>query len=207
MRAMKVEGEVRTTGVSRRRRMNLTVGAALVAVALLGGSVASLSAQVPPALGEPARDFTLSRLDGESIRLVDLTADGPVVMVMLRGWVGYQCPICTRQVGEFLKLADEFEAAGSSVILVYPGPAETVQGKAEDFVTGQTLPANVHFVLDPDMRVVNLYGLRWDEPNETAYPSTFVFDTQGIARFVKISQSHGDRAAGPDVLDAVKDVQ
>jgi hypothetical protein len=27
-------------------------------------------------------------------------AHGPVVLVMLRGWPGYQCPFCTRQFGD-----------------------------------------------------------------------------------------------------------
>jgi len=44
----------------------------------------------PPAVGEAARDFTLSRIDGRPITLSALTKQGPVVVLMLRGWVGYQ---------------------------------------------------------------------------------------------------------------------
>jgi peroxiredoxin len=88
--------------------------------------------------------------------------------------------------------------------MVYPGEAALVQGKAEDFVTGKTLPANVHFLVDPDLKVVNLYKLRWDAANETAYPSTFVFDRGGVVRFVKISQSHGDRSSAADVLQILQ---
>src|SRR5690349_15766322 len=61
----------------------------------------SQSAAVPPALHDKARDFKLKRLDGELIQLSALFKQGPVVMLMLRGWVGYQCPICNRQVGDF----------------------------------------------------------------------------------------------------------
>jgi peroxiredoxin len=75
-----------------------------------------------------------------------------------------------------------------------------VQGKAEDFVTGKTLPNNFHFVVDPDLKIVNQYNLRWNTPNETAYPSTFVFDKQGTVKFPKISQSHGDRSSAADIL-------
>ena len=96
--------------------------------------------------------------------------------------------------------AEAFKAAGTSVVVVYPGPAASVQQYASDFITGKTLPESFHFVTDPDLKTVNLYGLRWDAPNETAYPSTIVVDRQGIVRFVKISQSHGDRSAAPDVL-------
>ena len=123
---------------------------------------------------------------------------------MLRGWVGYQCPICNRQVGGFLGQAKAFQAAGANVVLVYPGTADIVQAKAEDFVTGKTLPEDFHFVVDPDLKVVNLYDLRWNTPGETAYPSTFVFDRQGVVRFAKISQSHGDRSSAPEVLQVLE---
>ena len=161
----------------------------------------TLAAQAaPPAVGDKARDFTLNRLDGKPIQLSALTKEGPVVMLMLRGWVGYQCPICNRQVGDFLSHAKEFQAAGANVVLVYPGAADLVQGKAEDFVTGKTLPDRFHFLVDPDLKTVNLYHLRWNAPGETAYPSSFVFDKQGTVRFVKISQSHGDRSSAADIL-------
>jgi thioredoxin-dependent peroxiredoxin len=124
--------------------------------------------------------------------------------VMLRGWVGYQCPLCTKQVSDFLRYASEFQMANANVVFVYPGAADSVQGKAEEFVTGKTIPDKYHFVVDPDLKIVNLYDLRWNAPNETAYPSTFVFDRQGVTRFVKISQSHGDRSAGSDVLAVLK---
>jgi peroxiredoxin len=41
-------------------------------------------------VGDAARDFTLSRMDGKAITLSALTGQGPVVVLMLRGWVGYQ---------------------------------------------------------------------------------------------------------------------
>lgn len=161
----------------------------------------------PPAVGEKARDFTVNRLDGTPIRLSALTKEGPVVMLMLRGWVGYQCPICARQAGSFLSHAADFQATRANVVMVYPGAADLVRQKAEDFVTGKTLPDKFHFVVDPDLKVVNLYALRWDAPGETAYPSTFVIDRKGIVRYVKISHSHGDRSSAPDVLQVLQKMQ
>jgi len=99
--------------------------------------------------------------------------------------------------------SDAFAAAGASVVFIYPGAAATVEQYASEFITGKTLPKGYHFVLDPDLNVVNLYGLRWNAPNETAYPSTFVIDRRGIVRFAKISRSHGDRSAAPDVLQVL----
>jgi len=180
--------------------MRLTIQAAMITALTLCVHAEAGQMGAPPALEDRARDFTLNRLDGERIQLSALLKQGPVVMLMLRGWVGYQCPICNRQVGDFLAHAKEFQSAGANVVLVYPGSADLVQGKAEDFVTGKTLPDRFHFLIDPDLRTVNQYGLRWNAPNETAYPSSFVFDRQGIVRFVKISRSHGDRSSAAEVL-------
>lgn len=58
-------------------------------------------------------------------------------------------------------------------------------------------------VTDPDYIFTNSWGLRWDAPRETAYPSTFVIDRKGVVRFTKISKTHGDRANPADILKAV----
>jgi thioredoxin-dependent peroxiredoxin len=63
------------------------------------------------------------------------------------------------------------------------------------------LPANIVLVTDPDYTVTNLYGLRWDAPHETAYPSAFVLDQKGIIVFEKISHGHGDRLSAEDTLN------
>ena len=184
--------------------MRSTGFAALTVLGMLFTALPGAQSTIPPAVGEKARDFTLNRLDGKPIQLAQLMKQGPVVLIMLRGWVGYQCPICTRQVGDFIGRGADFKTAGATVVMVYPGDADQVQGKAEDFVTGKTLPDRFHFRVDPDLKVVNLYGLRWNAPNETAYPSTFVIDTAGVVQFVKISRSHGDRSAAADVLQMLR---
>jgi hypothetical protein len=55
-------------------------------------------------------------------------------------------------------------------------------------------------VIDPDYKFTNKYGLRWDEPKETAYPTTFLIDHSETVLFRKISHSHGDRTIAADVL-------
>jgi thioredoxin-dependent peroxiredoxin len=61
----------------------------------------------PPKVGEVAPDFELMDLKGEKVSLKQLTKESPVVMLVLRGWYGKQCPICNRQVGEFLSKKSE----------------------------------------------------------------------------------------------------
>ena len=92
--------------------------------------------------------------------------------------------------------------------MVYPGPAEDLKAHAKEFLEmkGKQWPKDFTFVLDPDYTMVNAYGLRWDAPRETAYPSTFVLDKNGVVRFEKISHSHGGRAKAADVLEQLKDL-
>jgi len=90
----------------------------------------------------------------------------------------------------------------TTVLLVYPGPPADLNRHADDFLAKQPeLPSNVVLVTDPDYTVTNLYGLRWDAPNETAYPSTFILDKKGIVVFETISHTHGDRMSAQDALD------
>jgi len=162
-----------------------------------------LAAAQPPVVGEKARDFTLSTPEGKHVRLSGVMSQGPVVLVVLRGYPGYQCPYCNRQVQDFIKNAPGFAGADAHVVLIYPGPAQDLGAKANEFLADKKLPGNFDLVLDPDYEVTNLYGLRWDAPHETAYPSTFLIDKQGTIFFSKIVKEHGGRTTAVEILDAL----
>jgi peroxiredoxin len=159
----------------------------------------TIRAAEPPKMGAAAPDFTLKTMDAKSVTLSAETAELPVVLIVLRGWPGYQCPLCTRQVNEFVSHADDFNGK-ARVIMVYPGPATDLQAHAEEFLKDKTWPKDFMFVTDPDFRFTESYGLRWEAPGETSYPSTFVIGSKGIVEFVKISKSHGGRATAAETL-------
>lgn len=179
----------------RMTRRLLALFGLLLCASQVTGAVAAA-----PGVGDKAADFTLAQIDGKKLTLSTELKSGPVVLIVGRGWVGYQCPFCTRQFGDFLGHAGEIEAAGGRVIWVYPGPAEEVQKRAEEFTANKTFPANFRFVLDPNYAFTLSYGLRWDAPQETAYPSTFVIDRTGIVRYALVSKSHAGRAPAADVI-------
>ena len=173
-------------------------GAAL-ALGLVFGS--SLARAQTPDIGQTAPQFSLSTPDGKQLSLSEFTGKGPVILVVLRGYPGYQCPYCVRQVHDFVENASKFAADGARVLLVYPGPPAALDQHAKEFLTKQNpLPVNVYLVIDPDYRFTNQYGLRWDAPHETAYPSTFLIDRHGIVFFRKIGTGHGDRTTAADTL-------
>ena len=171
--------------------------------ALAQDQAANDAQATPPQVGDTAPDFDLLELKGDSVTLSKLAKSGPVVLVQLRGYPGYQCPFCTAQVGQFLEKADQFKAAKTSVVFVYPGPADGLKDHADEFVRGKDFPSNFYLLLDPDYTVVNQYGLRWDAPGETAYPATFVLNQDLGVLFAKVSHSHGDRTKADDVLAAL----
>jgi peroxiredoxin Q/BCP len=157
----------------------------------------------PPTVGSVAPDFTLAQIDGTKLTLSAELKNGPIVLIVGRGWVGYQCPFCNRQFGDFLRNAKELEARGARVVWVYPGPTEDVQKRAEEFAEGKAFPGNFRFVLDPAYNLTLAYGLRWDAPQETAYPATFIIDRGRVVRFASISRTHGDRTTAAAVLAAL----
>ncbi len=180
----------------------ITTAIALVVVGVGGASAQqpAKAAKIGPKVGDEAKDFELTAIGGEKVKLSKLTVNGPVVLVVLRGNPGYQCPICTKQFAEFRGKADEFKTAGSQVLFVYPGPADGLKDKAGEFVKGKDYPAHFTLLLDPDYTFTTAYGLRWDAKNETAYPSAFVIDGKRTVTFAKVSTTHGDRAKVGDVL-------
>lgn len=184
----------------------LRPGALAVVVSFLGQSVGSFALAAEgnmPAVGGMAKDFSLTTLGGEKAELASLLKQGPVVLVVLRGYPGYQCPACDLQVRDFLKSADKFRDAKANVVLVYPGESQQLQEKASEFVRGKTLPENFRFALDPDFTFTSAYNLRWNLKNETAYPATFVIEPSGKISYAKISKTHGGRAPAAEVLQAL----
>ncbi len=177
-------------------------GLAVLALFLVGFA----SPSDPPKPGEKAPNFSLATLDGRVVELNALTREGPVVLVVLRGFPGYQCPICNRQVKAYSSKSDDFASLGTRVVFVYPGPSSSLRERGEEFVSDKDLPSSFIFLLDPDYLFTGLYNLRWDEPKETAYPSTFIIDSTGIVRFAVVSTTHGGRVSPEEALKEVKRV-
>lgn len=153
--------------------------------------------------GEPAQDFRLQAVAGQhsgEVQLSQVNAHGPVVIVLLRGYPGSQCPACTAQVADLVKHAEQFAAKQAQVLLIYPGSKSRLDQRADEFLQGTQLPEPLTFLLDPDLKFTKAYSLRWDAPNETSYPSTIVVDKDGKVAFLKISETHRGRSTAKEIL-------
>lgn len=179
--------------------------AAVFLLLVFVSAIVRLNAQtVSPDVGQRAPGFALETPEGATVNFNDLLKKGKVVLIVLRGYPGYQCPYCQRQVHDFIQHAAEFCQVGARILLVYPGPPAQLSTRAKESLAHEVLPSNVRLVVDPDYKVTNLYGSRWNAPGETAYPSTFIVSQKGIILFRKISHSHGDRSTAAEVLAQVK---
>ena len=174
----------------------------LLPVILLGASIAAFAA--PPGIGDKAPDFALETPEGKKMRLSEAFSQKPVVLVVLRGYPGYQCPLCNRQAQDFMQNGAALAAAAGRVILVYPGPSAGLKTRAEEFLADKKFPENFDLVLDPDYEFTTQYDLRWNAPKETAYPSTFIIDPQGVVIYSNVSKSHGGRVKAADVLAVLR---
>lgn len=191
----------------RRVRLGQVHSAHIISVTLILLSTLIFAAPAfaaAPAVGAKAPDFTLSTPTGKAVCMSKEQQGHELVLVVLRGFPGYQCPYCVKQVHDFIDHASDFAAKNAKVLLVYPGPPASLDQHAKEFLEKQAeLPSNIVLVTDPDYAVTNMYGLRWDAPHETAYPSTFVLDKKGMIVFEKISHTHGDRLSAQDALDHI----
>ena len=187
-------------------KMKLQMTRTMALALLMSVLPITLQAATQPGVGEKAPDFALKTLEDQTVKLSDLTAKGKIVLIVLRGWPGYQCPLCTRQVQDYIASASGFAAAKARVVMVYPGPANELKAHATEFLKSKQWPQEFVYLTDPDYSMVNAYGLRWDTAGETAFPSTFVVDSNGIVRFAKISRSHGDRTKASDIIEQLKQV-
>jgi thioredoxin-dependent peroxiredoxin len=188
-----------------KRRTSICAFILLTAVAvLLPTNVRSEETPKPPKIGDTIKEYKFRSNDDREVSLAALAKKGPMVLVVLRGFPGYQCPVCTAQVAELRKHAKEFKELGSNVVLVYPGAVDNLQTRANQFLKDEKLPEPLVLVLDPKYEFIRPLGLRWDQKGETAYPSTFVLDKNRVVKYAKVSKTHGDRAKPKAILDAVR---
>lgn len=174
-----------------------------LALCAAGFALPLVAAVAPPAVGQKAPDFELRDVLGKTVRLSSVLGNSPVVLVVLRGYPGYQCPFCTRQVHDFVQNEAAFQQAGYRVVFVYPGPPSNLDGHAQEFLKDAQFPASFEMLLDPGYTFTNAYGLRWDAPSETAYPSTFLIGGDGEVLYTMSAKLHGGRSTAAEILAAI----
>lgn len=119
-------------------------------------------------LGQPAPDFSLPALSGETIRLSDLK--GQVVLVNL--WATW-CPPCKAEMPVINTFYEAHQEAGFTTLMVNMQEDGATVG---DFIKANSFSFPV--LLDGQGELMNLYGVR-------GLPATFILDRNGQVRHIQ----------------------
>lgn len=160
-----------------------------------------------PAVGDTFPEFKMTDTAGSEFDSAKALEAGPVVVVVLRGYPGYQCPACSGQARSYIGRSTDFAGKKARVVFIYPGESDGLADHANEFMGATKLPKGFSMVVDGDYELTKKLGLRWNMPNETAYPSTFVIAGSGKTVYAKVSKTHGGRADVDEVLKALEKVR
>lgn len=194
--------------------LGLFVAVCIAVVSCLLPATASAEQRKQPLrVGDQAPDFDLPIQGADAyLSLSDLAKEGPVVVIVLRGYPGYQCPICTSQLGSLINRASRLARAMGNqphrVVLVYPGVESGLEQRAKRFVGSRRLPVPLVLVRDPNMEMISAWGLRWKDrrDRETAYPAAYLIGAGRRVKWAKVSDSHSGRATVEQILKAINNL-
>jgi cytochrome c biogenesis protein CcmG, thiol:disulfide interchange protein DsbE len=139
-----------------------------------------------PHEGFAAPDFTLSLLDGRSVRLSDLR--GQVVVVNF--WASW-CAPCWAEMPALQAFQDEAGARGA-VVLAVNSTVQDREQAARDFASELSLTLPI--ALDPEGEATAAYQVR-------ALPTTFFVDGEGVIRRVVVGGPLSRSVLETTVLD------
>jgi len=167
-------------------------------------------------VGAPAPDLTLPDALGKPVRLSDLWANGPLVLVFYRGgW----CPYCNLELRAWQQQLDALRSQGAGLVAISPQTPDNSLSTAEknalafpvlsDSALAAAQAFGVAFELPPAL--VDLYGQvgndlptlngngQWVLP----VPATYVVGKEGQIVWAHIESDYRLRADPAEVLRAI----
>jgi peroxiredoxin Q/BCP len=122
-------------------------------------------------IGQPAPDFELPNHAGETVRLSELLARGPVVVAF---YPADFTPVCTAQACMMRDEHERLTDAGITVVAVSPQPAESKARFRDRHDLSQIMLA------DPDRAAIKAFGVGL--PLGLVRRATFLIDAEGTIR-------------------------
>jgi peroxiredoxin len=98
---------------------------------------------------------------------------------------------------------------GTEILAVAPQGKEDLLLMADRVVEADSIPSDILLLADPELRVINRYGLfnpegAGDGRYQVPHPATFVIDREGVVRFALADEDFYVRPAAEDVLAALE---
>lgn len=191
--------------------------------AVMEKAAADLARAMPaPGLpaGSPAPDFALPDALGNPVRLHDLLAQGPVVLVFYRGaW----CPYCNLQLHALKESLPHIQRYGARLVAVTPQMPDRSRRQIEK----DAYPFAI--LSDLDNRVMRAYNLYFELPEELRrlyiedfdldiadyngegryglpVPGTFIIDRDGVIRAAYADTDYTRRMEPAAIIEALSDI-
>jgi len=127
---------------------------------------------------QEAPDFTLEDVDGNTVCLDSLLADGPVFMSFWALW----CKMCIKELDALKPYFDEFDSLGINLLAISVDKARSVP-QVKPFAQSHKWKYVV--VLDPDDVLRDLYNVQ-------AMPSSFIINQNKEIIFSHMGYKPGD---------------
>jgi len=125
-----------------------------------------------------APDFTLEDIDGNTVCLDSLLADGPVFMSFWALW----CKMCIKELDALKPYFDEFDSLGVNLLAISQDKARSVP-KVKPYALSHKWKYVV--VLDPDNIMRDLYHVQ-------AMPTSFIINQDKKIVFTHMGYKPGD---------------
>jgi len=172
----------------------------------------------PLAAGAKIPDVAVRSEQNKEVRLRELVAEKPTVLVFYRGgW----CPFCTRHLQGLQEIQKDLQAAGAQLAAI------SMDTPAKLRATPKREQLSYRLFSDSSAQAVNAFGIgfRVDDATVTKYkdsykidleassgqthhllphPAIFVADTNGVIRYAHVNKDFQVRMEPAKILEAVR---
>ncbi|MBA3709845.1 MAG: redoxin family protein, partial [Planctomycetes bacterium] len=156
----------------------------------------AVPSQRPDLIGKVLPQTRFLSSDGEVIDLASFAGQKPVVIVLLRGFAGQVCLYCAAQTAALCNRITELQKAGAEVVVVYPGPAESIPTFLQAVQTLRKDPPPVTVALDVSLLLVRALGVE----DNLSRPTSVILDRAGKVSYVYVGKTIADRPSVDDLL-------
>ncbi len=126
----------------------------------------------------------------------------PVVLCVMRGFSGQVCIYCATQTAAIANNYHKFTEAGAEVVIIYPGPTESVPAFVAAVQSLRKDPPPMPIGLDVSLLLVRGLGVE----ENLAKPTSLIIDASGKIAYAYIGASMADRPSVEDLLQALRKV-
>ena len=147
--------------------------------------------QRPPAVGQPAPDFSLQSTSGATVKLVDFRGRKNVLLAF------FPLAFTSTCTAELCEMRDDYSAYERGDVVVLPISVDSVP-TLKEFAKMHAMRTDL--LSDFKREATNAYGVMWQDAffSNRAY---FLIDKQGIVRWAHVEANPGQKRSSAEILE------